>query len=168
MPRGEIKRVKKWTQELIIETIKKLHSQGKSLQPIKVDYLFQVAIKYFGSYEKALKAAGLSYEMLGIRECSRKWSKKKIIEEIQKLYRVGPINSKYVQDTCSGLLTAAQRYFGSYEKAVEAAGFDYKKIRRPWKLQDWIKSLEPKDMEKLGERIDRLYSRGGGNDARKA
>lgn len=55
------------------------------------------------------------------------WSKRKIIAEIQQLEQR---NSNHVQQHHSGLWKAGVRYFGSWEKAIEAAGFDYSLIRR--------------------------------------
>jgi len=66
------------------------------------------------------------------------WSKEVIITEIYDIaYRdsnffaeVPKLNSKYVREKYPKLFQAAQRYFGSYGAAVEAAGFDYEKIRK--------------------------------------
>lgn len=55
-----------------------------------------------------------------------KWSKEKVIEEIKHLYtNEGSLKSTYVMDLNNPLLSAAERYFGSWENAVTEAGFNY-------------------------------------------
>ena len=58
----------------------------------------------------------------------RKWNKPRVIDEILKLDK---LHSTYVKTTNNALWKAAVRYFDSWGKAVEAAGFDYDDIRLP-------------------------------------
>lgn len=67
------------------------------------------------------------------------WSKGKVISGIYDIaYRDSSfftevpenLNSKYVKENYPKLFQAAQRHFGSYGTAVDAAGFDYEKIRK--------------------------------------
>lgn len=150
----------KLSKELILKKIKELHKQGKSLHPIDIDSIYQTATKYFGSYQKALKKVGLSYQMLGIRECSRKWNREKIIKKLKELHRQGkPLNPQYMEKHHLAVKHAAARYFGSYKKAIESIGLDYRQIRQCDDLQGWIKSLSNRDVENLSKKIKRLYSK---------
>lgn len=154
---------RKLNKKLTLEKIKKLHKQGKSLKPIDNEALYQSAVKYFGSYQKALKKLGLSYELLGIRDCSRKWNRERVVIELRKLKRKHiPLNSVYMQKNYPALLTAATRYFGSYENAINVLGLNYRNIRQLQNLQGWVKNLSSEDIEELSKRIKRLYSNGGG------
>jgi len=57
----------------------------------------------------------------------RRWNKPRIIREIQQLEEV---YSTWVKKNNNALWKAAVRYFGSWMEAVEAAGFEYSKVRR--------------------------------------
>jgi hypothetical protein len=65
---------------------------------------------------------------------TRHWTKRRIIEEIQRIGREGQdLSQKAVMRSHGALLSAAKssRYFGTWRKAIEAAGLDYGKVRRP-------------------------------------
>lgn len=67
-----------------------------------------------------------------------KWSKQTIISEIYNIAHrdssffaeVPKLDSEYVREKYPKLFRATLRHFGSYEAAVEAAGFNYEKIRK--------------------------------------
>ncbi|KXA96945.1 hypothetical protein AKJ38_02295, partial [candidate division MSBL1 archaeon SCGC-AAA259I14] len=64
----------------------------------------------------------------------RYWTKEKIVEELEKLakrHRERYLASSNIRNVRSGLRTAVEKEFDSYQEAVEKAGFDYKKIKRP-------------------------------------
>ncbi|MCC6446178.1 MAG: hypothetical protein IT210_22340 [Armatimonadetes bacterium] len=74
----------------------------------------------------------------------QKWSKERILEEIQYLNGLGKdLSHSRVQTTNPKLTSAAIRYFGSWKNAVEAAGVDYDTIRehseeqRAQKVSKW-------------------------------
>lgn len=68
-----------------------------------------------------------------------KWSKEKIIEQIQNLHAQGiSLNYSLLKKSKhSPVLMAAHKYFGGWKKAVEAAGF--KSLRKSWNKQEIIK-----------------------------
>lgn len=62
-----------------------------------------------------------------------RWTPELVIEAIRRRHAEGkPLNTQAViADGEERLCGAARRYFGSWQAALEAAGFDYKKIARP-------------------------------------
>lgn len=122
----------------IIDEIRRLYNEGK-LSEISGAWkvhpqLFRKARHRFGSWQKAVEAAGLSYTDIVKR---RRWSKERIVEEIKRLYNEGKdLRISVIQKEYPALLASAQSktYFGSWRAAVEAAGIDYEGIvkgRRP-------------------------------------
>ena len=60
-----------------------------------------------------------------------KWNKKKVIEEINALADSGEgLYTRNVTRVNNSLLKAARRYYGTWEKALTKAGFDYEAVKR--------------------------------------
>lgn len=141
---------RKWTPELIVKTIKKLNQKGLSLNPTKNPLLYEAAVRQFGTYEKALQAAGLSFKKLSIRRVKR-WNRDKIIKTIQNLHRKGKcLDSRCIKIRYSSLHAMACYYFPySWIKAVESAGINYKEIKKSFgwdklRIIEEIKSFIPR------------------------
>ena len=67
----------------------------------------------------------------------KKWNKQKILSKIKSLQKKEiPLNSTYINKHYGSLYGAAFSYFGSWQKAVQACGYDYSRIR---KVQSWTK-----------------------------
>ncbi len=85
--------------------------------------------RIFGSWKKALEACGVDYEKA---RNHKKWSRIKIVEEINRLYlngsslRLKELRTKGM--IC--LISAAIYRFGSWRKAVESSGIRYSFVRR--------------------------------------
>lgn len=63
-----------------------------------------------------------------------KWTKERILEEIHRRHAEGkPLNAQAVVADEERLVGAARRHFGSWQAAIEAAGFDYHAIAHPRK-----------------------------------
>ncbi|MBI4709386.1 MAG: hypothetical protein HY764_04250 [Candidatus Portnoybacteria bacterium] len=155
-------RIEKWTKDEIVNQLKLLYSEGKSLRPSLNKRLFAAAKRHFGSYEDAISATGLSYQELGIR-CSKpleKWNKKEIARELQRRFSEGmPLNAGEMRSHAKNFYDAARFYFGDYAAALKAAGIDPKSLRKARGLREWILSLTPKDMERIEEQISSLGKR---------
>lgn len=91
------------------------------------------AVRCFGSWGKALATAGIDAEVVAHR---RTWTEDRVIRRIRQLARDGvPLNYASMQRTDFGLAQAAQKRFGSWDNALQSAGFDPTKVRmvrRPW------------------------------------
>ncbi|MFC1672432.1 MucR family transcriptional regulator [Planctomycetota bacterium] len=113
----------------------------------KLGGLARQASYAFGTWYDALEAAGV--ETSGFRH----WTKKEIIRAIRDRRREKKsLMASVINEEDCGLGGAARRYFGTWEKAVRAAGIDYSKIN-PFKnrsraalakeLQTWVKKHGP-------------------------
>jgi hypothetical protein len=153
----EVMQVKKWTKERVIEEIKRLHQSGEDLRPSAVarisQTLLMAARKFFGGWREAVIAAGIDYDsyIKEFKENQVERDKQFIIEEIRRLYREGRI------DELSGawryhltLFRKARHRFGSWRKAIEAAGLNYDEVVQ---RQKWTP-------EKIIAEIKRLYMEG--------
>jgi hypothetical protein len=134
---------RKWTAELVVEQIRALHKKGEDLTTGAAEArngpLVSAGERYFGNWPKALEAAGLdaaSIKAIGRQrrvERISKWSRGKIISELRRLHSQGEdlswsnMERKY-QALCAAAVKKA--YFGSWSKALDAAGVDYAEIKK--------------------------------------
>lgn len=125
-----------WSREKIVAQIREFHAAGKPLSwsAINRDHpgLYRAARRKenFGSWRAALRAA--EAEQVATPPTNH-WTRRRIIEEIQSMHREGQdLSQKAVMVANGALLSAAKsaRYFGTWRKAVEAAGIDYDTVRR--------------------------------------
>lgn len=154
-----------WSRHKVIEEIKELEKSGIRLnaQNAKENYggLYNASYTVFGSWEKAINAAGLDYEAIKREtKCKAalkvtKWTKEIIIKRISELHKNNEsLASSKVRIKNATLRAAARDKFGSWKKAIEAAGFDYKKINLRADEESWNK-------EKITNRILLIYKEGG-------
>jgi hypothetical protein len=139
---------KRWSREEVLRVIGELSSAGKQLNSghIARNYpaLAYAGRKYYGTWEDAIKAAGLNYEAIR-RKCF--WSRKKIVEQIRELRAAGEaLNVSAAEKTHGGLVGAAAVYFGSWRQAIKAAGLDYAKIKRQ---KEWSKSEIASEIKRM-------------------
>jgi hypothetical protein len=137
-----------WDRDEVLRGIRALAARGVALNTRNVarkhSGLGYAGKRYFGNWENAITAAGLDYG-----EIRRKgfWSRAKIVAQIQALSKTGkPLNVVAARKTHGALANAANAYFGSWRKAVEAAGLDYADIRRG---REWSKELIVKEIKRL-------------------
>lgn len=135
-----------WTPDDLLAEIRRLHQAGKSIRSKMVPTRLSVAAcRLFGSWRKAVEAAGFDYEQVtGVRH----WSRKKVLEEIKRLATARvPLNSTNIQRNHSALHQAATKLFPrSWAKALQAAGFDPAEHRLPkgvWNrpvAEQWVRT----------------------------
>ncbi len=150
---AEVKRVKKrsyrhWSRDDVVKEIRKLQKQGSQLNSGHIarvqPALAYAARRYVGSWEKAIQAAGFDYS-----EIRRKsfWSKKKIVSQIRELKAEGrPLHVSAAEKEYCGLVGAATMYFGSWRKAIQAAGLDYSRIKQQ---KEWSKKAIVREIRRL-------------------
>ena len=136
----EIRKYKMWSRERILDRIRELHAKGEDLSwrhvSTQVDPQLAAAAtkrKHFGSWRNAIQAAGLSYSQI---RRYREWSEQAVIDRLKELHAQGKdLNAKSMEELDITLITAARRRFDSWDRALTAAGLDYKKIvlRTPFK-----------------------------------
>ncbi|MEM9399078.1 MAG: hypothetical protein AAF984_02620 [Verrucomicrobiota bacterium] len=125
----------KWSRKTVKEQIISWKKEGKPLYSHYVRQNFQellaAGIRYYGSWQKAVEASGISYEEV---RRYRNWSQDAIIKTIQDLHQQGAdlsframMLSKY-----NSMVYAAIRpnHFGSWKAALESAGLAAEEIYR--------------------------------------
>ncbi|HZL36706.1 MAG TPA: hypothetical protein VFC78_15410 [Tepidisphaeraceae bacterium] len=127
----------RWTKAVIIPLIKKAKREGDDLHWSAVskrrDELGKAAFaalqpRLFGSWDRALTAAGLDADDVNIY---RKWRKESITLELRQRSREHEaLNSGAIQREDPGLHAAAVRHFGGYDAALLAAKLDPAKLRQ--------------------------------------
>ncbi|MBC8104033.1 MAG: hypothetical protein H7Z41_15780 [Cytophagales bacterium] len=129
----DIRRYKSWNNSRIIERIQELHENGEDLSWRHVSLTLDPSLaaaatkkSHFGSWKAALEASGLNYD--DIRRY-RDWSDDEILRKVRDLYAQGePLNAKSMERDNITLITAARRRFPSWDRALAAAGLDYRSI----------------------------------------
>lgn len=122
-----------WSRERVLSEIKRRHQNGWRLNLGYVQdncrTLYYQAVKYFTYWRTAVKASGINYDGIRLFKAKGAWTQKLIISEIQRLHTDNlPINSKAIFLHQGALWNAACSRFGSWKKAVIAAGIDYASI----------------------------------------
>jgi len=146
----KIRKYKIWDSEKIIEEIKEAYAKGEDLSWYKCSRgkyssLAHAAIdkNRFGSWRKALEAAGLDYDKI---RRYRRWDKRRIKEEIigelltikQKGIR---LSDSYIRKKYPALHSAACKIFGSWTKARQSIG-DHKNYRKKWTKETIIEEIQ--------------------------
>jgi len=139
----------------VLNEIRQWKEKGEALYAnhVRLNYqeLLAASIRYYGSWQKAVEAAGISYE--AVRKY-RKWSKEVIVEEIRDLATRGfdlSFRSMALSQHNSMVYAAIRpKYFGDWRAALEAAGLASEEIYR---YRSW-------DMEGILEEIRRLQTEG--------
>lgn len=136
----DIRRYKTWDRDRILDRIRELYDKGEDLSwrhiSTKVDPQLAAAAtkrKHFGSWRNAVTTAGLDY---GAIRRYRDWDEQMIKQKLVELHEQGvDLNAKSMEEFDITLITAARRRFDSWDKALTAAGLDYKTIvlRAPFK-----------------------------------
>jgi len=120
-----------WDKAEILQTLKKLHKEGKDLSYTqlakKMQPLVSAAAYHFGSYRAAIEKAGIDYAEIVRRP---RWTKPQIIKLIKQAKREGAdLNWSAVTKRGDDLGRAAfaslqTRLFGSWDRALHGAGLD--------------------------------------------
>lgn len=161
-------------QEDVLRRLLQREHEGLSLRVMTVRRderpLYDASVHYFRSWRDALRAAGMDHESITAR---RKWTKKRLLQRIRALERQGiAMNLSSVQQVDSSLTGVACRFWGSWDEALVAVGFDATSIRRhrpPWTEQEVINAIQIRAVEgccmmksamqpiSLGKAAERLF-----------
>lgn len=149
------RRNRSWTPRKILCAIRKEAREGRRLNyqaAFERDTgLLFAGIDRFGSWDRALEAAGIDPK--GVKPPNWRWSAHQVKEAILDRHKRGlPVNAKAIG---SSYVHAAERWFGSWEKAVEACGIPYHRValRHFW-TADTVKATIL-EMAERGESINR-------------
>lgn len=125
----DVNRYRKWDKDSIVS---ELRSRGRDHEPLNSGALQQeepglhaAAVRHFGSYDAALRAAKLDPDKLRQR---RAWSKQRVRDDLKKAGRDGQhLSDSAVRRHDPALYGAAVRLFGSFTAARAAAGIKWKR-----------------------------------------
>ncbi len=139
-----------WSRDAVIREVRNLQVRG---EPLNSGYIARTypglayaGRKYMDSWEAAVQAAGFDYSEIRIKN---RWNRNRITAQIRELRQQGqPLNVSAAERLHGGLVGAAISYFGSWGKAIEAAGFNYADV----KLQkEWSKRVIVKEIRRMHE-----------------
>ncbi|OQB82628.1 MAG: hypothetical protein BWX88_03841 [Planctomycetes bacterium ADurb.Bin126] len=122
---------KRWSRERIIRHLLEREAQGlpltiggKGVDPS----LYQAAGRTFGSWRNALQAAGIAPQQKMRWE---RWTPARILVMIRNLARrARPLTTQQMERRYHRIVSAARRHFGSWTKAVVAAGVEPTRLQR--------------------------------------
>jgi hypothetical protein len=118
-----------WSRERVIIEIKAIRFAGGKLNHAAVgrSSLSRAAVDLFGTWDDALRAAGLDPNE--VRVYRKPWTRSDLIAEIRRKHTAGePLNAKDVKP--DWIRRPACRLFGSWDGALRAAGLEPRRIRR--------------------------------------
>ena len=93
--------------------------------------LLDAAKRVYGTWKAAVQAAGVSYPR---RNVPWKWPREKVLKEVRRRHRLGlSLRAIEIHRDCRGLGAAGEREFGTWPRAVAAAGVAYPKRQGGWK-----------------------------------
>jgi hypothetical protein len=135
---------RRWTKQRVIDEIRDRHDRGLSMHGIAKDDrgLYQASVSRFGSWPKALAAAGLTF-----RRWSRpqEWTRERVLQGIRDRHRQGrPMNRTWCED--SQLYDAAKSRFGGWQKALLAVGIE-SRPRQRWTKQRVLEAIRFHDKQ---------------------
>ena len=148
----DVRRIPKWTQDKIIDTIKGLHKRGVDLswtnvcRHSKYSGMAYAAIRNtrFGSWGAALRAAGVAPSEVRRYE---PWDEEKVIRRIRERARAGrQLNSKAMQEEDCKLFNAALKRYDGWEEALKAARINPDLV---YKRRRWSKDIIKKEITAL-------------------
>ena len=126
-----------WDKQQILREFKKLHRQGIDLSynalARKKQSLVSAAAYHFGSYRKAVERAGIDYSEVTRRP---RWNKLAIISLIKQAKRGGEdlhwsaVTGRRDELAKAAFASLQQRLFGSWDRALHAAGLDANQVNR--------------------------------------
>lgn len=105
--------------------------------------LYVAAIRHFRTWRSALRAAGLDPESVAGR---RTWTQDRVRRRIRHMAdQLMPLSARAVRELDQPLIQAARKFYGSWDEALRAAGFDPTTIRRqrpPWTRSALIQAIQ--------------------------
>lgn len=154
--------VMRWDNERIIKRLKSLHKTGRPMAYSKLakreQSLLSAATYHFGSYRKALTAAGLEYREILQRP---RWTRARIIAQIKQARRAGTdlhwsaVTRRGDELSRAAFAALQERLFGSWVRALHAAGLDADDIAR---YRNWNRNTVAFELRSRAQDGDSLSS----------
>lgn len=151
-----------WDKPRILKTIKEYHAKGKDLSYNRMtrtkQSLVSAAAYHFGSYRSAVEKAGISYAQVTRRP---RWTKPIIIRLIKQAKRDGEdlywsaVSQRGDELGRAAFASLQERLFGSWDRALHAAGLDADQISI---YRKWSRSAIVADLKDRARAEDPLNS----------
>jgi hypothetical protein len=147
----------------VIREIRRLHRAGARITDLGLrDHrdLLSAIRAYVGSIVEARRAAGVPEPERPYKKRQR-WDERRVIAELEELDRSG--SSLAASKVPTALLKAGTRYFGSWAKALEAAGFDVAEVRlvrEAYSEREVLAMLRDLAAREPSMRLGELYEQG--------
>ncbi|HEX4794082.1 MAG TPA: hypothetical protein VH370_09835 [Humisphaera sp.] len=124
----EVNRYRKWNKESIVFELRARSREDESLNSGSLQRedpgLHAAAVRHFGTYDHALRAAKLDPNKLRQR---RSWTKQRVKDDLKSSQVDGrPVSDSMIRKQNPSLYGAAIRLFGSFTQARSAAGLKSK------------------------------------------
>ncbi len=122
-----------WTPEYLLDRIEDYRERGGQINFYSIQAhdrsTTDAAIRFFGSWDAAISQLGISPDKHRKLAARISLSDEDVINILKDRQKKGlPLNEKAVAKSELRLYNASRRRFGSYPKALEAAGIDYRKV----------------------------------------
>lgn len=113
---------RRWTRNTLAAAIQKLHSAGRPLSSGDLQQsdpgMHAAALRLFGSYDAALKAAKVSPSAVRRR---RRWTRDMVLTELRMLQKKRPdFSPQLIRSRHPAVYGAAIRHFGAFKAALRA------------------------------------------------
>lgn len=97
---------------------------------------------------------------LGLPPLRQAWDKKKVVRALRRARREGkPLHSGGARRAIPLVYRAARSHFGSWDRAVESAGFSYRSIMKSKPFEQWSRLRIVEEIRRLAVRPERLSYR---------
>lgn len=139
-----------WTKIQVLEEIMTLHKNHVDLSMVNMEKLgrrdlLNAARKHFYGWRQALESLGFKYETIR-KTRTGYWSSEQVIKEITLLALEGErLSHGWAKLNHNGLVHAALKYFGSWNKALESSGLNYKNHAKTWSTRAWLERLNDEE-----------------------
>jgi hypothetical protein len=146
-----------WTRKRLVESLRKKARAGEPLAHGRLSSQFSQALRrHFGTWEKAIRRAGLdprSHRLI------RRWDKRRIVAAIAERQAGGKaLSASRVIEEDGDLYRATIRLFGNWRRALVAAGLDPAAHRAPrkWSVgvaQTWVRATAKNGTSLLSSKV---------------
>lgn len=150
-----------WEKSEILQALKKLHKEGKEMSYTQLAQknqpLVSAAAYHFGSYRVAIEKAGIDYNDVVRRP---RWTKQEIIKLVKAAKRDGQdlhwsaVTKRRDELGRAAFASLQERLFGSWDRALSAAGLDSDEISQYRKWDKESIAYELKSRSKEGEPLN--------------
>lgn len=143
-----------WSRKKILKTIRNRYKENL---PLYANHLANNGLaglvgagkRIFGSWRAAIVAAGLNYDNVRAMKLNY-WTPELVVEEIKGYVDAGNrLSLKSTQQDRADLVGAAIKYFGSWDRAVTSAGFNYQEHCRVRSTKFWLNQMSQSSYENL-------------------